>query len=169
MSDKASAVIEELPRLRRYAIALLGDRGRVDDLVQDTVERALSRLHLWKSGTNMRSWLFTIMHNLHVNNLRRDRAMGDAVPLEDWHPALSRPAEQHDAVRMVEVADALATIPLEQREVVLLIALEGLSYREAAEVTGVPMGTVMSRLARGREALRRITDGTDSPVFRRVK
>ena len=169
MEDKAQAVIAELPRLRRYAFALLRDGAAADDLVQDTVERALTRLHLWRSGTNMRGWLFTIMHNLHVNAARRRHQHQREVPLEGA-PVPSVSADPPiDALRIRDAAAGLDKLPIEQRQVVLLVALEGMSYRDVAGVTGTPIGTVMSRLARGRESLRRIAEGDDPPVLRRVK
>lgn len=169
MDDKVQAVIAELPRLRRYAIALLRDRTRADDLVQDTVERALTRLHLWQTGTNMRSWLFTIMHNLHVNAVRKLSNRQSEVPLDDIAPPAVPGNSQIDALRLRDAAAGLDQLPAEQREVVLLVALEGMTYKDVAAVTGSPIGTVMSRLARGREALRRHADGDDPPVLRRVK
>lgn len=169
MTDKSEAVIAEIPRLRRYAIALLRNSVHADDLVQDTVERALTRLHLWQSGTNMRSWLFTIMHNLHVNATRRKYGRQKEVPLEDVHlPSVSGEA-QIDTLRLRDASSALERLPTEQRQVVLLVALEGLSYKEVAGITGTPIGTVMSRLARGRESLRQMVEGDEPPVLRRVK
>jgi len=169
MTDKTEAVLKELPRLRRYARALLGEQVRADDLVQDTVERALSRLHLWKAGTNMRSWLFTIMHNLHVNAVRQSIRRGPETGLLETDAPLVTPATQGDRVLVQEVTDALMKLGDDQREVLLLVVLEGLSYREVSDVLDIPMGTVMSRLARARETLRRETDGEDGAFLRRVK
>jgi RNA polymerase sigma-70 factor, ECF subfamily len=169
MTTKREAVIAELPKLRRYAMALLGDPGRADDLVQDTVERALSRLQLWKSGTNMRSWLFTIMHNLHVNAVRKQISRGREVEINDYDSAFSRRAEQPARIEMIEVSKALQQISDDQRQVLLLVVLEGLSYQEVSDVTGVAIGTVMLRLSRAREKLRTIVDGENAPILRRVK
>lgn len=147
------AVASHIPRLRRYARALVGDRHRADDLVQDTLERALTKLHLWRPGSDMRAWLFAIMHNLYVNQARARRT--GIASLED----IAEPPSPVGAVDRLEIRDlqaALAAIPAEQRAVVLLVGLEEMSYAEAARALGVPIGTVMSRLARGRERLRQL-------------
>jgi RNA polymerase sigma-70 factor, ECF subfamily len=165
-------IAAEIPRLRRYARALVGQETEADDLVQDTLERALSRMHLWRSNENPRRWLFTILHNLHVDRVRGKARQPLADELDDHvaDPA-SRP---EDGVTQCEVNAALQRLPLGQRQIVLLVGLEGLSYAEAAAVIGVPIGTVMSRLARGREKLRQLLDHPTpenaSPVaLRRVK
>lgn len=172
MNDKARAVAEHVPHLRRYARGLCGDRSDADDLLQETVERALSRLHLWRAGSNMKAWLFAIMHNLHVSNERHRRRMPTEVPLDEANLGrLAVPAAQPGHLRLGEFAAALDALAEEQRQVLLLVGLEGMSYKEAAAVIGVPVGTVMSRLARGREALRRAVDGGDdaAATIRRVK
>ncbi len=163
-------IAAELPRLRRYARALLKDRGAADDLVQDCLERALSRIHLFRAGTNLRAWLFTIMHGIHVNALQRQNRAADTAPLdpmaENRHAA--QPA-QDDGLAMRDLANALEQLSLEQREVVLLIGLEGMTYRETAEILDVPPGTVMSRLARGRERLRRLMEGEELQLLRKAE
>jgi len=169
MTEKVEAVLREVPRLRRYAVALLADRARADDLVQDTLERALGRLHLWQSGTDMRRWLFTIMHNLHVNAVRRSIRRGSETTLEDAEDRLVQSASQHDSMAVRDLNAALQSLPVEQVEVLLLVALEGLAYREVAQVLDIPLGTVMSRLSRARQALRRFLDGEEVPALRRVK
>jgi RNA polymerase sigma-70 factor (ECF subfamily) len=169
MTEKVEAVLREVPRLRRYAVALLADRSRADDLVQDTLERALGRLHLWQSGTDMRRWLFTIMHNLHVNAVRRSIRRGSEVTLEDAEDRLIQSASQHDSMAVRDLNAALQSLPVEQVEVLLLVALEGLAYREVAQILDIPLGTVMSRLSRARQALRRFLDGEEVPALRRVK
>ncbi len=146
-----------IPRLRRYARALLGARGEADDLVQDTLERALRKLHLWRRDTELRPWLFSIMHNVFVD--QRRRWSEETVSLDERafelpvQPAQERLAEVHD----LEVA--LRLLPAEQREVILLVALEQLAYKDVATALGIPLGTVMSRLARGRERLRELMEG----------
>ncbi|MDA8107641.1 MAG: sigma-70 family RNA polymerase sigma factor [Betaproteobacteria bacterium] len=150
MSD-AQRLLELIPRLRRYARALVGDRAAADDLVQDTLERAWSRLHLFRPGSDLRAWLFTVMHNVHVNQVRAARA---AEPIDEDMPELAQRAPQHDALVVRDLERSLARLPIEQREVLLLVALEDLSYEEAARTLGIPIGTVMSRLARAREKLR---------------
>lgn len=167
--DKRQAIIDQLPRLRRYARALAKDASAADDLVQDCVERALSRLALFRAGTNMRSWLFTIMHNLHVNTVRRRYRAPDTEPLAPGHEARhAQEATQHSALSARDVAGALGKLSDEHRQVLLLVGLEDMSYRETADVLGVPVGTVMSRLARGRRRLRNLMDEAE-PVIRRVK
>jgi len=156
MKDR-DQVIALIPRLRRYARALIGDSGAADDLVQDTLERALGRFHLWQPGSNLRAWLFSIMHNVHVNQLRRRRE----VALHDDEAAqLPVRAAQEGALAARDLVRALERLPAEQREVLLLVALEDMSYREVATTLGVPIGTVMSRLSRARDKLRVAIDGT---------
>ena len=164
------ALAAELPRLRRYARALLRDPVAADDLVQDCLERALARQHQFRDGTNLRAWLFTIMHSIHVNTRQRLMRAADAVEL---FPAAEErngtaPGQGHGLI-IRDLAAALDRLPLQQREIVLLIGLEDMSYRQAAEIVQVPVGTVMSRLARGRERLRRLMDGDDTPLLRSVK
>ena len=163
-----NAILEQVPSLRRYARALLRDAERADDLVQDCLERALGRWHLWQPTGSLRSWLFTIMHNIHLNQARQRAAMPPAVSLEASGP-LAEPARQIDQVALGELAAALERLPEDQRQVVLLVTLEGFSYQETAKVLGVPIGTVMSRLARGRERLRQTLSGETPPALRRVQ
>jgi RNA polymerase sigma-70 factor (ECF subfamily) len=121
--------------------------------VQDTLERAWNKLHLWRQGSDLRAWLFTIMHNVHVNQVR-SRIAGATVPLdEEMAEAPVRPT-QSDMLEVRDIDAALSRLPVEQREVLLLVALERMSYDEAARTLGIPIGTVMSRLARARERLR---------------
>lgn len=157
--------------LRRYARALLRDRGDADDLVQEALARALSRADRFQPGTNLRAWLFTILHNVHVNQIRQKVARPDEVPVEDTAALrLSIPARQETQIELRDMARALDELPVEQRQVLLLVALEGLKYEEVAEVLGIPIGTVMSRLSRAREAVRqKLADKGSGPVLRRVK
>ncbi|MHB1093776.1 sigma-70 family RNA polymerase sigma factor [Thiobacillus sp.] len=146
-------LIEHLPRLRRYARALTGDATRADDLVQDTLERALVKLDLWQPGSDLRAWLFTLMHNLFANQARTRRPQDAALD-----EALDIPVSggQMEALAARDMHVALARLPDGQREVILLVGLEQFSYAEAAQVLGVPAGTIMSRLARARERMRQI-------------
>ncbi len=160
---------EHIPRLRRYARALLGDAARADDLVQDTLERAWGKVRLWRRGSDLRAWLFTIMHNLHVNQIRRERAAQPTLPLGDEADDLPVRATQQDELEVRDLMSAIARLPTEYREVILLVGLEQMPYQEAARVLGVPLGTVMSRLSRGRERLRMLMAGRDGPALRRVK
>lgn len=157
-----------IPNLRRYARALTGDASAADDLVQDCLERALTRLSLWRRGSNLRAWLFTIMRNVWLNELGRRAARPDFAASEDGLDQQSAPANQTDRLVMRDLATALSHLSPDQREAVLLVGLEGLSYAEVAEVTGVPMGTVMSRLKRGRDRLSQLMQGGEA-MIRRVK
>jgi RNA polymerase sigma-70 factor, ECF subfamily len=146
----------EIPRLRRYARALTRDVTAADDLVQDCLARALAKLHLWERGTDLRAWLFTILHNQHVNHIRRAVREGSAVGLNDNEPLLMRGPHQGKRLELRDLERALARLPEEQRSVILLVGLEGMRYEEVAAVLEVPVGTIRSRLSRGRDALRRL-------------
>ena len=165
-SDSRQQVVVLIPRLRRYARALTGSAEQADELVQDCLERGLNRLHLWRRGSDLRAWLFTIMHNLHVNNVRRGIIRPDNQVFDDTRQQASAPPAQDDVVALHSIVDMLRRLPTDQREVVLMVGMEEMSYREVAEVLGVPVGTVMSRLARGRERLRELT-GTGTPIRER--
>jgi RNA polymerase sigma-70 factor, ECF subfamily len=158
MSDFHRRLEEQIPRLRRYARALTRDASRADDLVQDTLLRALSKQHLWQEGTNLRAWLFTLMHNQHVNDVRRSNRDGGNVDVNEMASVLVANTDPTASRKLRELERGLGLLPLEQREAILLVGLEGLRYDEAAIIAGVPIGTVRSRLSRGREALRRILD-----------
>jgi RNA polymerase sigma-70 factor (ECF subfamily) len=155
MMDSAE-IVAHIPRLRRYARALAGDSHRADDLVQDTLERALAKFHLWRHGSDMRAWLFTIMHNVFVNQLKARRE----VALDETAEARLESAPRSDPLALRDLDAALRQLPVEQREVLLLVGLEQLSYIEVSEALDVPVGTVMSRLSRGRERLRAVMAGT---------
>lgn len=162
VSDAISQMEAEIPRLRRFARAMVRDAALADDLVQECLERALSRLHLWRPGTNLRAWLFTILRNLHINGIRRRQIL---VDIDGEIPGGLGAAAGAQIVHL-ELRDlrrALAMLPTEQREVVLLIGLEGISYGEAAEILDISIGTVKSRLSRGRRALRLLMEGRESP------
>ena len=149
--NEAKRLVELIPRLRRYARALVGDRATADDLVQDTLERAWAKLHLYRRGTDLRAWLFTVMHNVHVNRVRAARITD---PLEDEMPELAQRAPQGDALLVRDLDRAITRLPAEQRAVLLLVTLEEMSYEQVAGALGIPIGTVMSRLSRARDKLR---------------
>lgn len=149
MTDKGQRLIELIPRLRRYARALAGDSVAADDLVQDTLARAWAKLDLYRDGTDLRAWLFTVMHNLHVNNARATRL---AEPLDTVELTLCAP--QSDALTVRDLDRAIAQLPAEQRTVLLLVTLEEMTYEEVARMLGIPLGTVISRLSRARKKLR---------------
>jgi len=149
--NEAERLVDLIPRLRRYARALVGDRASADDLVQDTLERAWAKLHLYRRGTDLRAWLFTVMHNVHVNKVRATRVTDT---LDDEMPELALRAPQGDALVVRDLDRAIALLPAEQRAVLLLVTLEDMSYDEVARTLAIPIGTVMSRLSRAREKLR---------------
>ena len=162
-------LVAALPRLRRYARVLTGDINRADDLVQDTLARAWEKRRLWHAGTDLRAWLFTIMHNVHVNQYAVRRWRQAESPLDDegagsWE--ISVRATQSDRVELTEVLAQIGQLPVEQREVLILAAVEELRYEDIARVQGVPIGTVMSRLNRAREKLRRLV--SDAPTSLKV-
>ncbi|MBS0336955.1 MAG: sigma-70 family RNA polymerase sigma factor [Proteobacteria bacterium] len=154
--DDAQRIVEFIPRLRRYARALAGDRTRADDLVQDTLERAWNKFHLWRPGSDLRAWLFTVMHNVHVNQIRASR---DHAMLDDEGAEMAIAGTQGASLEIRDLERALALLPAEQKEVLLLVALEDMSYAEVAGALGIPIGTVMSRLSRAREKLRSAMHG----------
>ena len=158
MDDFGAQATAVIPRLRRYARALTGDAMRADDLVQDTLERALVKQHLWRQGSDLRAWMFTIMHNVFVNQVRaRPADITVALDAEAYDvPANINPV---DRLEVGDMDAAIRCLPDEQREVLLLIALEQLSYSETAQALGIPLGTVMSRLHRARERLRTVLGG----------
>src|SRR5712672_4166038 len=145
-----------IPRLRRFARALTHDTVAAEDLVQEALRRALGKLHLWQNGTDLRAWLFTILHNQYVNQVRRSVREGAAVGLSETEPLLTRAPHQGKRLELRDLERAIRKLPEEQRAVILLVGLEGMRYEEVADVLGVPVGTVRSRLSRGRDALRRL-------------
>ncbi|MCO5063031.1 MAG: RNA polymerase sigma factor [Rhizobiaceae bacterium] len=159
MDDRRTAILGEIPRLRRYARALLRGRESSDDLVQDTLERALGRMENWQTGESPRRWLFTIMHHLFIDQTRRRIRRGEDTMLPlDGREALAELSLQHDVIESREITDVLAALSPERRAAILLVGVEGFSYAEAAAMLNVPAGTVMSRVARGREEMRRLLD-----------
>ena len=164
MTDTRRDIEAEIPRLRRYARALTRDVVTADDLVQDCLSRALGKLHLWQEGSDLRAWLFTILHNQYVNHIRRAVREGVSVGLTEGEPLLSRPPQQGKRLELRDLGRAIVKLPEEQRLVVLLIGLEGMRYEEVASVLGVPVGTVRSRLSRGRDTLRKLTGGIPEPA-----
>lgn len=171
--NKRQAIIAEIPRLRRFARGLVRDSVAADDLVQDCLERALGRLHLWHRNTNMRAWLFTILRNLYLNQLRDLARRPGEISYEEHHDISERTLPvQEIELSVRDIGHALDKLPDLHKEVILLIGLEGMSYKETADIVGAPVGTVMSRLARGRKALRSLMETGylgDKPPLRRVK
>ena len=154
-------LVAALPRLRRYARVLTGDLNRADDLVQDTLARAWEKRRLWQAGSDLRAWLFTIMHNVHVNQhaKRRREPVEDSLdaddgPIAGWEIPVRATQSAH--VELAEVFLQIGRLPVEQREVLILAAVEELRYEEIAAALAIPIGTVMSRLSRARDKLRRM-------------
>ncbi|HUZ72287.1 MAG TPA: sigma-70 family RNA polymerase sigma factor [Stellaceae bacterium] len=154
MTDIYAGIATEIPRLRRYARALTRDSVAAEDLVQDCLTRALSKVHLWQKGTDLRAWLFTILHNQYVNFVRRSARECAVIGLSETEPLLACSADQAKRLELRDLDRAIACLPEEQRAILLLVGIEGLRYDEVAQVLDVPVGTVRSRLSRCRETLR---------------
>ena len=168
-----AALQTSIPALQRYALVLLRDRQGVEDLVHDCLVQALTHMRSRKKG-DIRPWVFSIMHNLFISQKRRERTRGQNIPIENMlefgaEERLNIDATQEDRLRWRDLLRGLNELPLELRLVITLVSVEELSYAAVAEVLGIPIGTVMSRLSRGRERLRQIMAGEQRPILRRVK
>lgn len=170
MDELTWLITREIPHLRRFAIALTRDETLADDLVQDTLERALRKRWLWRRRGSLRSWLFRMLYRIQIDHNRSpwrrliERSDGEAVGRR------AEPARQEHYVECRDIADALAELGPEQRAAVLLVALEGMSYDQAADVLGIPIGTLRSRLSRARRRLQDLRTPTpERPRLRRVK
>lgn len=150
-------VLAHVSALRRYALLLSGDAADADDLVQECLLKVIAHTKAWRPVRDLRAYLFTTLHNVFVDGHRRRRTRSTEVPIETVLADLVAPPRQTKWMEVRDMVSALGQLSPEQREVVLLVGLEGMSYLEAANVLGIPVGTVMSRLSRGREALRRLT------------
>lgn len=157
MEDESVQLVACIPRLRRYARALVGNRAEADDLVQDTMERGWGKLSSWRRGSDMRAWLFGIMHNLYVDQIRKARVPTEM--LDENTPEPLTDTAQADRLEVRDLEAALRLLPAEQREILLLVALEEMTYEEIGTTLRIPVGTVMSRLSRGRERLRALMEG----------
>jgi RNA polymerase sigma-70 factor, ECF subfamily len=157
MTATSALILSEVPRLKRYAAALFRDRDGADDLVQHTVLRALEKSHLWQPGTNLRAWLFTLMHNLYVNYVRGSVREGQKINLERINPSTG--PGQIWSLTIRDLKRGLARLPEEQRTVLWSIGVNGMKYEQAAQIYSVPIGTIRSRLSRARQALNAILDG----------
>jgi RNA polymerase sigma-70 factor, ECF subfamily len=163
-------VIAELPFLRRFARSLCGDAALADDLVQDCVERAISKLHLYDPARPLRAWMFAILRNIFISGLRQKSRLPMSKTIEDLREGEDAQApDQEVRMSIALIERALDELPAQQREVLILVSLEELSYRETADIIGVPIGTVMSRLSRARSQLQSILEERGTPVLRRVK
>lgn len=167
--DKLAALLEpQIPHLRRYAYALTRDHALADDLVQDTLERALSRWYLKRDEGDLRAWLFAILRNHYLGDLRRARRRGPHLALDAAAEPGMAPTQEHEA-EVRDMLAALGQLPEEQQSILLLVGVEDFSYQETARILGIPLGTVMSRLSRARSRLRELLEGGKVTILRRVK
>lgn len=150
-------ILAQIPRLARFARALTHDVVSADDLVQDCLARALEKIHLWVPGTDLRAWLFTILYRQHISHTRRDARRREGAELHESDASLVFSPNQTARLELRDLERGLAKLPDEQRSVILLVGLEGMDYAEAAAAVNAPLGTVRSRIARGRESLRKAT------------
>ena len=152
--DVRRRLTEEIPRLRRYARVLVRDATYADDLVQECLMRAITRLDSYEPGTNLRAWLFVILRNVVINDYHRGRRGPALTELSEVSGSMGTAAEQEPHLMLDEVRQAVERLPEEQRDIILLVPVGGLAYEEVAEILGIPIGTVRSRLSRARTALR---------------
>jgi len=168
--DEIAALLEpQIPGLRRYAWALLRDDEAADDLVQDTLERAIGRWSQRRRDGDLKAWLFAIQRNLFLNQMRQRRSRGVQVGEEALELVPTSDGNPEGLAGARDILAGLESLPEEQRSVLLLVGVEDLSYEQAAEVLGLPVGTVMSRLSRARGKLRHFMEAGRSAVLRRVK
>jgi RNA polymerase sigma-70 factor (ECF subfamily) len=158
-----------VPALRRYARALTRNADRADDLVQDCLERALRKRGLFQPTGPLQAWLYRILLNVYRNGLRQTRRRGDHVSIDALLIEPSVAAPQPGRIALAEMSRAIDQLPHEQREALLLVVLEGVTYEEAANILEIPAGTLMSRLSRARTALRQMTGSSEEPRLRTVK
>ncbi len=167
MADFNSEMTQMIPQLRRYARALVNSRDQADDLVQDCLERAISRRHLWDDRRAIRPWLFTILHNIYANAARRFNRMPGMISMQQVEETVTAASEID--LTLQDLEHALDQLSDEHREILILVGLEQMSYKEAGEILDIPMGTVMSRLTRARKKLRALMQDPSQPKIRRVK
>jgi RNA polymerase sigma-70 factor, ECF subfamily len=168
--DFRTQLISEIPHLRRFARSLCGDAALADDLVQDCIERALKKSHLYDVTKPLRAWLYAVLRNIHVSNWRSNAKHQYAKNLDDLQDGEGATrADQEDNFSTSVITEALDKLPAQQREVLVLISLEEVSYKDASEIIGVPIGTIMSRLSRARSTLKDILEERGTTFLRRVK
>jgi len=165
----SAAIVAEMPRLRRHAVSLLYSLADAEDLIQDCLEAALTKQATLQDPTRLRPWLLAILNNLFRNRLRSGRRGGTAVPIEDFADILAASAAPEDRALALDLGRAMGKLSMEHRQILLLINLDGHSYHDAAEILGIPTGTVMSRLARARERLRALLEGRDLRVVESLR
>lgn len=169
LDERKWLIAREIPKLRRYALALVNDPVAADDLVQDTLERAIRKRHLWSRRGSMRGWLYRVLYNVFINQTGKRRRAQAEVDL-DQAPALMEARSQEQTLICCDIVEAMRRLPPDQRAAIALTAIEGLSYDEAADVLSIPIGTLRSRISRGRDELRSLYPGVRSePHLRRVK
>jgi RNA polymerase sigma-70 factor, ECF subfamily len=170
VDDTKWLISREIPRLRRYALTLVDNPDSADDLVQDCLERALQKRHLWLRRGSIRGWLYRVMRNVFLNQTSRINRDRRNVPIEDMPELTSRLPGQDDRLMCNDIAAAIGALPADQRDAIVLTALEEFSYDEAADILGIPLGTLRSRLSRGRDRLRETYRGEGGQArLRRVK
>jgi RNA polymerase sigma-70 factor (ECF subfamily) len=170
VDDLKWAIARQIPHLRRFALALTKDQPEADDVVQDCLERALKKRFLWRRKGSLRSWLFSMLYRMHIDHRRSRRRSELSVGPEAIDAVVSHAPNQEHRLECRDIGEAIDRLPDEQRDVVLLVALEGVAYDEAAEILNVPIGTIRSRLSRGRQTLRRLrSPATRQRILRRVK
>lgn len=164
MDDVQSRMIGLLPRLRRFALALTGDKDKADDLVQDTCERALSNIGQWQAGTSLDSWMFRIAQNIWIDHHRSRRSRGEQHSIDDMADLPGVDGRQFTEARLTlqSVTDGISRLPPDQQVLVAMVCVEGIPYKEAAAILNIPIGTVMSRLSRARQTLHAAL--TEKPV-----
>lgn len=168
--DFRNQLISEIPHLRRFARSLCGDASLADDLVQDCIERALKKSHLYDVTKPLRAWLYAVLRNIHVSNWRSNAKHQYAKHIDDLQEGEGATrADQEDNFSTTLITDALDKLSAQQREVLVLISLEDVSYKDASEILGVPIGTIMSRLSRARSTLKVILEERGTTFLRRVK
>jgi RNA polymerase sigma-70 factor, ECF subfamily len=168
--DFRTQLIAELPYLRRFARGLCGDAALADDLVQDCIERALVKSHLYDPARPLRAWLYAVLRNIHVSGLRRSARATVVKTVDDLSDGEgSEPPTQEERLSAALIGQALDRLPTQHREVIVLVGLEEMSYRDVAEILAIPIGTVMSRLSRARSTLRDILEQQGHMILRRVK
>lgn len=161
-------VIANLASLKRYARSLVRDNADAEDLVQEALVKAYERRSTFRAGSNLRNWLFSILHNTHIDKLRSHQSRLRRDGLSAAHTETVIPASQEDAVQLRQIQEAFMRLPLEQREALHLVAVEELSYQQAAEALGIPVGTLMSRVSRARSALRNADQLASTKTYLRL-
>jgi RNA polymerase sigma-70 factor (ECF subfamily) len=162
LNETYSLIIAEIPRLRRYARFLVRDPELADDLVQECLTRAVAKLDTWEVGSNMRAWLFVILHNAYISHWRRVKRSPTTVEMSPSDPALAVTGTQEQHLGMIDVQTAFNKLGEDHKQILLMVGVEGLRYEDAAAALDLPVGTVRSRLFRARSALRQLLDGKDA-------